>query len=215
MPKEIILTRYLYLKSGVLNSLENSILKNQYEESLFWAYEIYFSGFEEEIIEFLFGIIERYYKNFPKLTNFLKKKGKEKKDETIGTVIKNLCLRNHLSIEGTNRQVYVVINNDAINHVRTNEINPCWKTLKTRCIYDGIKGDEVNGLLQSFRDDWLFYASFSPIWKNRILENHGMIDIQNKSVMFKNNNDLENFYNKYGYEPDEQPLEIQKRCLFI
>lgn len=215
MPKEIILTRYLYLKSGVLNSLENSILKNQYEESLFWAYEIYFSGFEEEIVEFLFGMIERYYKNFPKLTNFLKKKGKEKKEETIGTIIKNLCLRNHLSIEGTNRQVYVVINNDGINHVRTNEISPCWKTLQNRCIYDGIKGVEVDGLLHSFRDDWLFYACFSPIWKNRFLENNGTIDIQKKSVMFKNDNDLEKFYNKYGYEPDEQSLEIQKRCLFL
>lgn len=215
MPKEIILTRYLYSKSGVLNSLENSVLKNQYEESLFWAYEIYFSGFEEEIIEFLFGMIERYYKNFPKLTNFLKKKGKEKKDETIGTIIKNLCLRNHLSVEGTNRQVYVVIKNDGIEYLRTNEISPCWKIVKTRCIYDGIKGVEFNGLLETFRDDWLFYASFSPIWEKRILENNGIIELENRSVVFKNDNDLENFYNKYGYEPDEQPLEIQKRCLFI
>ena len=215
MPKEIIFTRYLYLKSGVLNSLENSILKNQCEESLFWAYEIYFSGFEEEIVEFLFGIIERYYKNFPKLTNFLKKKGKEKNDDIIGTVIKNLCLRNHLSVEGTNRQLYVVMNNDGINYLRTKEISPCWKTLQTQCIYDGIKVIENNELLQSFRDDWLFYSSFSPIWEKRILENHGIIDVEKKSVMFKNDNDLENFYNKYGYEPDEQPLEIQKRCLFI
>ena len=100
MNTNIVFTRYLYLKSGVLESLECSILKNDFQESLFWGYEIYYSGFEEEIFDFL----------------FLKKKRKEKNEDNLGTIIKNMCLRNHLLMEGTGRQVYVIINHQDIEN---------------------------------------------------------------------------------------------------
>jgi hypothetical protein len=34
-------------------------------------------------------------------------------------------------------------------------------------------------------------------------------------VEFKNDDDLEGFHDKYDYEPDEQPLNIQKGCMGI
>lgn len=214
MTSNIIFTRYLYLKSGILESLDASILKNDFQESLFWAYEIYFSGFEEEIFEFIFGIIERYYKNFPKLTVFLKKKRKEKNEQTLGTILKNMCLRNRLLKEGTARQVYVIINPQDVENQKTKNIGK-----QQLCLYDGLKRENddslLNHLLNCLRYNWLFYASHSPIWKTRVLEHNGIIDTEKKMITFSNDDDLENFYDKYGFEPDEQSEVIQKRLLFI
>jgi len=216
MNTNIVFTRYLYLKSGVLESLEASILKNDYQESLFWAYEIYFSGLEDEIFEFIFGIIERIYTNHPKLVNFLKKKRKEwekdKNDEILGIIIKNLSLKSHLSNEGTGRQKYIIIKPTDIDDVRNKEIKPVYKTLKTVCIYNGVK--KHLKAMNTFRERWLFYACYSPIWKTRVLEYNGVIDSEKKTVIFSNDDDQENFYDHYGYEPDEQNLEIQRRCMF-
>jgi hypothetical protein len=66
-----------------------------------------------------------------------------------------------------------------------------------------------------FREKWLFHAAFSPIWRERIIEYNGTIDEDMEQVVFKSLYDEESFYDTYGYEPDEQPLEIQKRCLGI
>jgi len=202
-----------------LESLEKSVLKRDLNESLFWAYEIYFSGFEEEIFGFLFQLMERYFTNFPKLIKFLKKKEREwketKQEEILGTFLKNLCLRDHTGTETTKRQVYIIINPKDIDCFRNMETIPSYKILGQKCIYSGTKKEENETLLNTFRNDWLFYASFSPIWKTRILENNGEIDNEKKTVVFENDDDTDSFYDKYGYEADEQTLEIQKRCLFI
>ena len=49
----MILTRYLYFKDDVLCSLFFSILNKEKDEALFWAYELYYSGYEEETVEYL------------------------------------------------------------------------------------------------------------------------------------------------------------------
>ena len=65
---------------------------------------------------------------------------------------------------------------------------------------------------QCYYDDWLYYASFSPLWKNRIEAYDGLIDHKNQKVdfddleIYKNDNTrFEEFYNHYNLEPDEQP----------
>jgi hypothetical protein len=60
--KNPIFTRYLYFKTEVINSLHWSLLEHQYEESLFWAYEIYFSGFQDEIFSFFHEFYKIYQK---------------------------------------------------------------------------------------------------------------------------------------------------------
>jgi len=63
--------------------------------------------------------------------------------------------------------------------------------------------------------DWLFYASFSPLWKERIVRFNGVIDEINKKVIFeeKNHDNEEAFYNEFGYEPDEQKIETQNKTM--
>jgi hypothetical protein len=55
--------------------------------------------------------------------------------------------------------------------------------------------------------NWLYFASFSPIWANRIAEYDGVIDNENCRVDFPNDDCIERFYEEYGYEPDEQKME--------
>jgi hypothetical protein len=59
--------------------------------------------------------------------------------------------------------------------------------------------------------DWLYYASRSPIWQDRIAECNlnNIIDINDINDI--NDTDEESyqmFYYKYGLEPDEQPINV-------
>lgn len=53
----MIFTRYLYEKSYVEYSLFLALLKQNTHEALFWAFELYFSGFQEDA----FALIWKYY----------------------------------------------------------------------------------------------------------------------------------------------------------
>jgi len=60
-------------------------------------------------------------------------------------------------------------------------------------------------------DRWLFYAARSPIWANRIAEKGGVVDTAACRVVFSNPDQEESFYDSWGYEPDEQPVEVQMK----
>ena len=63
--------------------------------------------------------------------------------------------------------------------------------------------------IQEIQDKWLYYASYSPIWAKRIADNHGEIDHDTQSVLFDNDDDEEQFYQEFQYEPDEQSIAVQ------
>ena len=69
----------------------------------------------------------------------------------------------------------------------------------------------------AYREQWLYYAFFSPLWKERIIKHNGFINEINKKVMFlekENSDDNEQaFYNEFGYEPDEQKIETQNKTI--
>ena len=56
-----IFTRYLYEKQEVGYSLLHALLQKKEEEAIFWARELYDSGFEEELYEFLWVIFQDFY----------------------------------------------------------------------------------------------------------------------------------------------------------
>lgn len=60
---------------------------------------------------------------------------------------------------------------------------------------------------------WEYYASFSPLWFQRIREHRGYVDYVNKKVAFIDDDDLQQFYDVYGLEPDEQPKAVQERSI--
>jgi hypothetical protein len=54
-------TRYLYDKTEVMHSLLFALLDRQRDEALFWVYELYFSGFENELVDWLRWIYYTFY----------------------------------------------------------------------------------------------------------------------------------------------------------
>lgn len=239
----LILTRYLYPKYQVKNSLFISLLEKNEKEALFWAYELYFSGFELDVmmfVKYVYDIIYLKY-NKPRFNEFINqiydKFIMQYNDETaeldetlLGLMIWNIALRPYninsfieqyfnmkclsKTIEPDTTQRFI-LQNIIIDEYKNSLNNP--KTLlKTVCVY-GIRNDtsgifmadDVN--LNEVCENWLYLASGSPIWKNRIEEYSGIIDVTNNKVIFTDESMEEEFNNLYNYEIDEQPLEIQER----
>tara|TARA_A100001015_G_C14920870_1_gene684262 strand:+ start:48 stop:1319 length:1272 start_codon:yes stop_codon:yes gene_type:complete len=106
-------------------------------------------------------------------------------------------------------------NNDFYNYFcetnNTNNIKP-YNVLKEKRDYSintnigcfKINLNKFNNIckLQILNNYWEYYCNFSPIWKDRF-EKYNCI-FQNKNAIFKNDDYLEEFYELYGYEPDEQ-----------
>ena len=221
---EIILTRYLYNKSCILQSLQESFNIKDCDSALYWTYEMYHSGFEEEIMKYLLDVIDNKYKTHIKLVSYVKKKYHEyekTRDETFpATIIKNMLLKDPEKQE-TNEPRFVLMKEEQICKYKT--VDPpkknSWKHLRVVCEKhlhsEKMTKKEQEKLLLIFREKWLYYASRCPVWKKRILEHNGKINNRKKTVEFMNEDDSDMFHDKYDYEPDEQPLELQKNCMGI
>lgn len=96
MAKYLELTRYLYWKDEINLSFIYSLLRgDDLNETLFWIYEIYYSGYQEESFNFILKIYYDFYSIFnPKLSEFITNNFKlwkqTKNDNIIGYTVKNL-----------------------------------------------------------------------------------------------------------------------------
>lgn len=91
-------TRYLYLIDDVRSSLMLSILDQQREEALYWAYELYFSGIQNETFCLLQNMA--YTKYNKKCAQFVDKQTEfwnTNKDNywILGTIVWYLCERSY------------------------------------------------------------------------------------------------------------------------
>ena len=68
-------------------------------------------------------------------------------------------------------------------------------------------------LKERYWDKWLYYASFSPLWSQRIKQHNGTIDMANQKVIFLDDDLMEEFYGLYGLEPDEQKQCVQNKSV--
>jgi hypothetical protein len=70
----LIFTRYLYPKYNVKHSFLMALLERQLDEALFWGYELYYSGFQEESMQFIESIYVMFYQGQnPTFSVFLRK----------------------------------------------------------------------------------------------------------------------------------------------
>jgi hypothetical protein len=134
----------------------------------------------------------------------------------------------YVHIEPEEVIIYETINADlkAKDNELGGSILPAYKILPLATIYYidkynylslfHLKREKID-IKVMYREHWLYYASFSPLWKERILKHNGFINEINKKVMFlekENSDDNEQaFYNEFGYEPDEQKIEIQNKTI--
>ena len=79
-----------------------------------------------------------------------------------------------------------------------------------------LKRDTID-IKNAYNYQWLYHASYSPLWKERIDKFHGYVDEINKTVVFNeiedSDDNLQAFYDEFGYEPDEQKTDIQIRSI--
>ena len=265
------LTRYLYPKELVKASLVWAIIDQKVDETLFWGYELYYSGFRAETFDLIISIYVMYFKEkYPRMKPYLcrqlekwysQEENTTKKfishDTIIGSILRNMAsrpvslttiLRFRIGIipEGSPEDDYDDSAEDSlllpdlspyeIKQYKTNYEIPSSKTIRNVAIfpirtqYFNIS-DEVSNETHSYNvfelstrvfekpnsmdqfsyQDWLYHASGSPIWKNRILLHGGEIRHDTQQVIFIDEEQEEQFYNKYDYEIDEQPCELRDK----
>jgi len=226
---ELILTRYLYSKIEVKQSMLVALLERNIDEALFWAYELYFSKFEDELYQYVISIYEYFYQSQNKtLRSFIE-------TSDIGSIITTLCMRNYV-LAPFMKAFFQLVCEDTLHTSKRNsftvqmtpediaqyETKPviCLRTyLKEVCKYSVRK--EVNRLFnnpipkftQEYRIQWLYYASKCPLWLDRIYEYEGIVDDVSRCIVFPSEEEEEDFYAQWNLEPDEQPLDIQKKSI--
>ena len=134
------------------------------------------------------------------------------------------------------KNLYIIIDPDDIKPYETilvNELAPVKVSANTilqkACIHN-IDADSYLSLFQLSRNaipdnrtckeayyyDWLYYASFSPLWLSRIKNHQGYVNQATKQIVFNesstdSDDNEQQFYNNYGYEPGEQLVETQQK----
>jgi hypothetical protein len=99
----LVFTRYLYIKDEVKTALLISIL-NKSDDAIFWAYELYYSGFKNELYAFIWQIYYDFFATLnPSFAVYLSKKLDKKlsnkedliEDRLISSIIQNLLIRSY------------------------------------------------------------------------------------------------------------------------
>ena len=123
------------------------------------------------------------------------------------------------------KQFYMIFNEEKVDAYRTPEVCSMkpYRILPSACKFGvndhgylclfHLNRSNLENLLDSYHNDWLFYASFSPIWANRIQQTNGKIDYENKRIYFEKEEDSELFYEQFNYEPDEQSQELKHKTI--
>jgi hypothetical protein len=114
------LTRYLYSRIEVKQSLFISLLQKDVSQSLFWGYELYYSGFQAETFDFVNDIYQEIYEKLnPDLKAFIDRMVSEwndcdnnEKDCNLGSIIYSLALRDYDIVAFTKTKLSYNITND-------------------------------------------------------------------------------------------------------
>ena len=111
---------------------------------------------------------------------------------------------------------------DKIYNTEDDIIKPLRKTLTSKRLY-GVSPTIGAFNLNRYNSDipvehvlwyhWLYYAYKSPLWKKRLSKYTIRINDQSREINFGSVDDAEEFAEKYDYEPDELPKEVQIRSI--
>jgi hypothetical protein len=326
-------TRYLYLKTDVKQALIGAVLNKDLTSSMYWVFELFFSGFQEETMDTLWQIYYDFYATLnPLLEAYMKKKEASVKNDKdremfVATFISNLVVRKYttdvymlnkvtneiyvddedakLTLEqmlttknfeaithkwasssdkdrlvlvkdvntyfanqniktkiekkNTNKHVntqtivmarlmqgfethrnneekenakkkknlYVIPEQEYIEEHRTKEVQVnqmCYKFFRTVVKYSPDQYNMVSlnrsnvseNTIDTFRDGrkWLFAAYHTtPLWHDRIVKGGGIVNEDATTITWKSDDHEEDFYEKYWFDTDEQPLSIQQMCI--
>ncbi len=340
LANELHFTRYLYAKDEVKLALILCILNKNEEEATFWAYELYYSGFQNELVQVFWALYyDFYYTLNPSFEKYLQTKLKNNLNlgiefaNYIAMIVNNFVIRPHnidvfmlkqivnvcdfdksdihdyITSSGNNIEImrtellsalrtrdFMMIASFILTDIKDDHIHDAFEVasnyfvtemgMKKKILdydkhssnkrvlilcrivhcftveankkmgkniyvhvdpedvimYETIQAEadfpprkilplakiysiDANNYLSLFglkreKQDvktayyynWLYHASFSPLWKTRILTYNGVIDDKNKQVTF-GDEDNDDFYDEYGYEPDEQTAVVENKTI--
>jgi hypothetical protein len=331
---EFTLTRYLYVTKYVKLSLIIALLEKDLDKALFWTFELYFSGLDQELFGLLWVVYFGFYASLnPELfdylletyTNWVKSEDFDEKSKIVCLMVNNLIIRNYSidvfilsklsntqnidiscvelekeledknfpvitkyimskikmdDLQQTHKKILdyfkkknkndemerfkkmmkvsnvnpgiillslvfihynkklkikmkknVIIdsfdkNLDDFKTIQVQDDLPAYRILPIAYEYEIfdennyihlfdnkknlIKREEIIDLYQY---KWLYHASFSPVWFYRIQKYNGIICHSKKTVVFPDDESIQDFYLFYGYDPDELPRAIQNKSI--
>ena len=117
------------------------------------------------------------------------------------------------AIRAANAHRSLVCEVDDIELYETVRMKPVYRTLASVGL-KSLKHDSLykltgrEGIEEAYRNNWLYYVLKTPCWSDRL--EHVDVDDDEKEVTFRTDEEHEAFYEEFGYEPDEQPLDIQQ-----
>jgi len=233
--ENLAFTRYLYSKIEVKQSLFMALIDKVLDEALFWTYELYYSGFEGETLEFLFSIYESIYeKENPQLRSYIETLSNNVADPcSAGSIIATLIrcqyhladfvsLYLHVKVKDTNKPpikpIQIRLNPSHIQKYET--ILPVTRHyLKHACKYATRKemNQLFNNKMPSFREQyyykWEYFASRSPFWMRELEKCSATVNHATQLVEFPTGELAESFYETWKIEPDEQSAETQSKSI--
>jgi len=74
---------------------------------------------------------------------------------------------------------------------------------------------EHDTLKNAFWHKWEYFSQQCPYWKEKFDEFNILFDDENEKLIFENDDTLEDFYENYNLEPDEQNSDTQYKSLKI
>lgn len=215
--KQPMFTRYLYEFDHVKYSLLESVREKKREEALFWAYELYHSGFREEIWQCIREELAKYSQKLERRLNTFYAEWQETGDAClIGTVVGTLTIRDPESKEREEedkqctKKFIILYKEDRHQTVSVNSARNYLKQVSKYPIRTRLSVNEQSAYLGI---NWLYYCAKTPIWRSRILEGGGKIlilDGEERLIAFENDDLLEEFYERWGFEPDEQSVDVHE-----
>lgn len=191
------------------------------------------SSLPEQIDDTLWDSINKYYKLDFIHTSLLQELYNCPYDNSIHKIWSIICLfefnkefisskkKMYISISNTELQEIYKIHNAQIPLSKFN--NPqIYKTLSFKRVFSIPKTisafyltrECIENINELIWNHWEYYAYKSPIWKERFDKYKIKIDEENKKIVFEDDDELEDFYNQWGYEPDEQSQETINKRMF-
>ena len=169
LPKsDLIFTRYLYIKDEVRIALLVSIL-NKSDDAIFWAFELYYSGFKYELIELIWKIYYDFFATLnPSYEAYLLKQCKlfcsdnnETQQILVSSIIQDLLFRPCNMDIFIIRNIYELFENDITYHKDITEIK-CLDDLYKNMIY-WLNNNDLRSMIE-----WILNININTIKHEQI-----------------------------------------------
>lgn len=98
-----------------------------------------------------------------------------------------------------NEQVY-----KTLEYKRRYSVNPM-------CSAFHLLRETVPDINLCYRSHWEYYAYSCPLWTERFQKYDILVDDINNKIIFNDDDELEEFYSQFGYDPDEQSYETENK----